>query len=268
MQRVHDAFHAWIDDGVLEACRRVIESENGFYVRMPRQAMHAGVKRVFEAIERDLRDGTQSAVVAILTAIGAQRSSEGAKISEILLGMEYGYQTISDRMAEHFRDDLEARLYWESWRAKLSYAGAVVCADAFLGLREQRLRAQADEIIELSARVLPLSEGVLLLPLVGRIDTQRAERIMNVLLAAVQEQNAKVVLFDATALPVVDDEVAPHIVRAASAVRLLGATAALVGVRPSLARTIVAGGIDLGGIVTLARLEDGLRFANKVVNRR
>lgn len=268
MQRVHDAFQAWIDDGVIEACRRVIESGNGFYGRMPREAMHAGVKRVFQSISQDMQDGAPRAVVAVLTAIGAQRSSEGAKISEILLGMEHGYQTISDRMAEHFRDDLEACLYWEAWRAKLSYAGAVVCADAFLALREQRLKAQADEIMELSARVLPLSEGVLLLPLVGRIDTQRAERIMNVLLGAVQEQNARVVLFDVTALPTVDDEVAPHIVRAAAAVRLLGATAALVGVRPSLARTIVAGGIDLGGIVTLARLEDGLRFATKVAKQR
>jgi rsbT co-antagonist protein RsbR len=268
MQRVIDAFKSWTDEEVARVCQKVIASGNQFYGRMPREAMHAGVGRVFSAIARDMTDGTPSAVVAVMRAIGSQRSSEGAQITEILRGMEIGYEGISERMAAHFHDDFEARLYWEQWRSKLSYGGAVACADAFLSQREQRVKAQAEEIMELSARVLPLSQGVLLLPLVGRIDAQRAERIMNVLLGAVQEQGAQVVLFDVTALPTVDDEVAPYIVQAAAAVRLLGATAALVGVRPSLARTIVAGGIDLGGIVTLARLEDGLRFATKVVKQK
>jgi len=269
MQRVIDAFNEWIaNDGVIEVCRQVISSGNTFYANMPREVMHAGVKRVFQAVAVDMVQGEPEKVLLVLQAIGSQRSAEGAQISELLRGMEQGYQAVSAFMVQRFPDDLEARLFWETCRAKFSYGGAIVCSAAFLSQREQRVKAQAEEIMELSARVLPLSQGVLLLPLVGRIDTQRAERIMNVLLAAVQEQGARVVLFDVTALPTVDDEVAPHIVQAAAAVRLLGATAALVGVRPSLARTIVAGGIDLGGIVTLARLEDGLRFATKVVKQK
>ncbi len=267
MQRVIDAFREDMDEGVAESCRRVVASGNPFYNRLPREAMLAGVRRVFEAIVHDMDAGAPQVVLAVLHAIGAQRSTEGAQIVDILNGMNYGYETISEQMAARFADDVEARLYWETWRSRLSYGGAVVCADAFLGLREQRLKAQAEEIVELSARVLPLSRGVLLMPLVGRIDAARAERIMDVLLAAVTEHSAKVVLLDATALPAVDDEVAPHIVRAASAVRLLGATAALVGVRSSLARSMAAGSADLGGIVTLARLEDGLRYATKLMGR-
>ena len=267
MQRVIDAFRAGIDEGVAESCRRVVASGNPFYNRMPLAAMHAGVGRVFEAILQDMIEGAPRAVLAVLHTIGAQRSTEGAQITDILSGMDYGYQTISEYIAKHFGDDVEARLYWETWRSRLSYGGAVVCADAFLGLREQRLKAQAEEIIELSARVLPLSRGVLLMPLVGHIDAVRAERMMDVLLAAVTEQGAKVVLLDATALPAVDDEVAPHIVRAASAVRLLGATVALVGIRSSLARSLAVGSADLGGIVTLARLEDGLRYATKLMRQ-
>lgn len=265
MQRVIDAFREELEDGVIESCRRVVESGNPFYNRMPREAMHAGVKRVFEAILHDLIHGAPDKAPAILRAIGAQRSSEGAQITDILNGMDCGYQTISEFIHRRFAEDFEARLYWESWRARLSYGGAVACADAFLALREQRVKMQAEEIMELSARVLPLSQGVLLMPLIGRIDGPRAERIMQVLLEAVTEQSARVVLLDVTALPTVDAEVAPHLVNAASAVRLLGATAALVGVRPNLARTIVAGGVDLGGIVTLARLEDGLRYATKLM---
>ncbi|HRI69760.1 MAG TPA: STAS domain-containing protein [Polyangium sp.] len=263
MQRVIDAFREDLDATVVESCRRVLEAGNPFYARMPLPLMQAGVKRVLESVVHDMEAGSPQMVLAVLRAIGSQRSLDGAQIKDLLGGMEHGYITVSERMAVRFADDLEARLYWETWRAKLSYAGAIVCADAFLGLRQQQLQAQAEEIMELSARVLPLSRGVLLLPLVGRLDGPRAERIMEVLLGAVTEQSARVVLLDVTALPTVDEGVAMHIVRAASAVRLLGATAVLVGVRPSLAQAIVAGGIDLGGIVTLARLEDGLRYAGR-----
>lgn len=267
MQRVIDAFQEGIDGDVAEACARVIASGNPFYGRFPREIMLASVKRVFEAILQDLRSDEPKAVSALMGAIGTQRSAQGAKISHILYGMEYGFQVVTDRFAERFRDDAEARLFWEMARSRFSYAGAAALADAFLAAREDIMRSQAEEIFELSARVLPLSRGVLLLPLVGRIDGARAERIMEVLLAAVGEHGAKVVLLDVTGLPIVDEIVAPHLLRAASAVRLLGATPALVGVRPSLAQSMVAGGVDLGGLVTLAQLEDGLHFAQGLLGR-
>jgi rsbT co-antagonist protein RsbR len=261
MQRVIDAFQEGIDAYVAESCERVIASGNPFYSRFPKELMVASVKRVYLAIAQDLRTVDGKAVSTLMGAIGSQRSAQGAKISQILYGMEHGFQVVTDRFGELFRDDPEARLYWEAARSRLSYAGAAALADAFLGAREDLMRAQAEEIFELSARVLPLARGVLLLPLVGRIDGARAERIMEVLLEAVGEHAAEVVLLDVTGLPVVDEVVAPHLLRAASAVRLLGATPALVGVRPGLARSMVAGGVDLGGLVTLARLEDGLHFA-------
>lgn len=265
MQRVLDAFREAIDEQVIESCRRVIEAANPFYLQMSREVLHIGVKRVFEAIWQDMMNGEPRMVAMVLRVAGEQRRAEGALLTDILGGMHLGFETATEYLDRRFSDDVEARLYWHTWRARLSYAGAMACADAFIQSREQQLKAQAEEIIELSARVLPLSRGVLLMPLVGRIDARRAERMMDVLLAAVTQYAAKVVLLDVTALPSVDGQVATHIVKAASAVRLLGATAALVGVRPSLARTIVAGGVDLGGIVTLAQLEDGLRYATKLV---
>ncbi|MRG93198.1 STAS domain-containing protein [Polyangium spumosum] len=267
MQRVIDAFRAGLDGYVAESCERVIASGNPFYSRFPRELLFASVKRVYEAILEDLSTVDGKAVVTLMTTIGSQRSAQGARISQILQGMEHGFQVVTDHFAESFRDDPEARLHWEVARSRLGHAGAAALSDAFLAAREDAMRAQAEEIFELSARVLPLARGVLLMPLVGRLDGARAELVMEILLAAVGEHAAKVVLLDVTGLPVVDEVVAPYLVRTATAVRLLGATPALVGVRPSLARTMVAGGVDLGGLVTLARLEDGLSYAMGLLGR-
>ncbi|MDC3960220.1 STAS domain-containing protein [Polyangium jinanense] len=267
MQRVIDAFREGLDAYVAEACDRALAERNPFYSRLSRELLCVSVTRVFEAVLEDLEAGTPRTLTALLGAVGAQRSAQGAKISDMLRGFEVGFEVLTERFAERFRDDPEARLFWEMARSRFSYAGAAALADAFLEAREAITQAQAEEIFELSARVLPLARGVLLLPLVGRIDGARAECILEVLLAAVSEHGAKVVLLDVTGLPVVDEVVAPHLVRTASAVRLLGATPALVGVRPNLARTMVAGGVDLGGLVTLARLEDGLHWALGLLGR-
>ncbi|MDI1449673.1 STAS domain-containing protein [Polyangium sp. 6x1] len=267
MQRVIDAFQEEIDANAVEACERALAAGSPFYSRLSRELLLASVKRVFQAVANDLATGAPEAVVALMGAIGSQRSAQGAKISDILRGLETGFQVVTDRFAERFRDDPEARLFWEMARSRLSYAGAAALSDAFLVAREAITQAQAEEIFELSARVLPLSRRVLLLPLVGRIDGARAERILEVLLAAVSERGAKVVLIDVTGLPVVDEVVASHLVQAASAVRLLGAVPALVGVRPNLARTMAVGGVDLGGLATLARLEDGLHWALGLLGR-
>ncbi|MDI3291142.1 STAS domain-containing protein [Polyangium sp. 15x6] len=267
MQRVIDAFREGLDAYVAEGCDRALAEGNLFYRRFSHELLRASVTRVFEAVLNDLEAGAPETVAALLGAIGAQRSAQGAKISDMLRGFEMGFQVVTERFAERFHDDPEARLFWEMARSRFSYAGAAALADAFLEAREAITQAQAEEIFELSARVLPLARGVLLLPLVGRIDGARAERVMEVLLAAVAEHGAKVVLLDVTGLPVVDEVVAPHLVRAASAARLLGATPALVGVRPNLARTMVEGGVDLGALVTLARLEDGLHWALGLLGR-
>ncbi|MDC0743325.1 STAS domain-containing protein [Polyangium mundeleinium] len=267
MQRVIDAFQEGIDTNVAEACERALAAGSPFYSRLTREQLLASVRRVFQAVAHDLATGVPEAVVALMGAVGSLRSSQGAKVSDMLRGLETGFQVVTERFGERFRDDPEARLFWEMARSRLSYAGAAALADAFLEARELITQAQAEEIFELSARVLPLARGVLLLPLVGRIDGARTERILEVLLAAVSAHGARVVLIDVTGLPAVDEGVASHLVRAASAVRLLGAAPALVGVGPNLARTIVAGGIDLGGLVTLARLEDGLHWALGLLGR-
>jgi anti-anti-sigma regulatory factor len=123
-------------------------------------------------------------------------------------------------------------------------------------------QAQLVETIrQLSTPVVPLMEGVIFLPLVGHIDSNRARQTVEELLVGVQEHRARIVIVDITGVPVVDTMVAQAMVQAAQAVHLLGAEAVLVGIMPEVAQTMVSLGIDLATLVTQADLQSGLEYA-------
>jgi rsbT co-antagonist protein RsbR len=111
---------------------------------------------------------------------------------------------------------------------------------------------------DLSSPVLPVLPGVLVAPLVGAIDTERAEVFSQNILAQVEQQRARHVIIDITGMPLVDTQVAQTLLRTADAVRLLGAEAILVGVRPEVAQTLVALGARLDNLPTYADLREAV----------
>ncbi len=261
MQRVIDVFQERIEYYAQESAARVLASNNAYYTRLPPEMVRAAVARVFAAVLQDLPAGEARAYPALLGAIGGQRADQGASVSDILSGMAVGFELVSEDLGVRFADDLEAQLFWERTRSRLSYAGAMALADTFLAAREAMVRAQGEEIFRLSAPILPVYPGVLLMPLVGRIDAARAGRITLALLEAIVAHAAEVALLDVTGLVHLDAEVAELLLGAARAARLVGAVPALVGVSPSMARDLVASGSDLSGLITLSDLENGLHYA-------
>jgi rsbT co-antagonist protein RsbR len=134
-------------------------------------------------------------------------------------------------------------------------------------------RAMVDQqrvvLDELSVPVIEIWEHILLLPIVGGIDSRRAQRLTDDVLHAVQQQRARALLVDLTGVPVVDTAVAAHLVHTIEAALLLGCQSMLVGIRPEIAQTLVSLGIDLSRIPTLSSLQAGLQAAiGKVVTRR
>ncbi len=114
---------------------------------------------------------------------------------------------------------------------------------------------------ELSSPVVPVLEGILVLPLIGSIDTRRAQQIMVSLLEGIVAHQARVVIIDITGVPTVDTKVASHLLQAIQAARLLGAECLLVGITPEVAQTIVQLGVDLAGIITRSDLQSGVEYA-------
>lgn len=140
--------------------------------------------------------------------------------------------------------------------------------NSYTGNWENIVSLQRVALQELSAPLIPVIDRITVMPLIGTIDTERAKQIMENLLEGAIRHNAEVVLIDITGVPVVDTMVAHHIIQAAEAVRLIGSTCILVGIRPEIAQTIVNLGIDLGKFSTKSSLRKGFLAALEITNRK
>ncbi|MGB9722851.1 MAG: STAS domain-containing protein [Chloroflexia bacterium] len=147
-----------------------------------------------------------------------------------------------------------SRLYWE--------------------LQESRSRLEEAQkrllhlVAELSTPVIPVLEGILIMPLIGSIDSERAGRILDSLLHGIEEYRARVAILDITGVPMIDSQVANHLVRAMLAAQLLGAHPILTGISPEVAQTMVQLGIDLAGITSCADLQQGVALALRLLGER
>lgn len=134
-------------------------------------------------------------------------------------------------------------------------------ADERAALQAQIIEAQQHALRELSTPLLPIAGKVVLMPIVGAIDSRRAQQVLETLLQGVAEHNAEVAIVDITGVQVVDTQVANAFIQAARAVQLLGAQVVLTGIRPEVAQTLVQLGVDLQGMLTRGSLQAGIAHA-------
>jgi rsbT co-antagonist protein RsbR len=130
-----------------------------------------------------------------------------------------------------------------------------------IALQDQVIAAQQAALRELSTPLIPLADHVVAMPLIGSVDTARAQQIIEELLAGVAANRATTAIIDITGVPLVDTQVAGALLRAAQAVELLGSRVVITGIRPEVAQTLVGIGVNLGSIVTRATLQDGIAYA-------
>jgi rsbT co-antagonist protein RsbR len=134
-------------------------------------------------------------------------------------------------------------------------------------LAEEKIQKQAHEIQEMATvPVVQVWDGIVLVPLIGMLDSQRSQHLMERLLQRISETCSPVAIVDITGVPTVDTQTAQHLIETISAVRLLGSEVVLTGVRPCIAQTLVHLGIDLSTILTRASLTAGLRVAFGLMN--
>jgi rsbT co-antagonist protein RsbR len=137
----------------------------------------------------------------------------------------------------------------------------LVTVEAHQRGREQVILRQQQELLELSTPVIKLWDGIVAVPLIGTLDSERTQVVMESLLEAIVANEATVAIIDITGVPTVDTLVAQHLLKTVAAARLMGAECVISGIRPQIAQTIVHLGVDLGDVATKSTVADALRIA-------
>ncbi len=137
----------------------------------------------------------------------------------------------------------------------------LLTVDSYVEAREALIREQQRSLVETAAPVVKVWDRILLVPLIGILDSERTQLVMDKMLGGIEETQSKVVILDITGIPTVDTLVARHLLSTATAVRLMGAECIITGISARIAQTMVQMGIDLKGLLTRASMADGLRDA-------
>jgi rsbT co-antagonist protein RsbR len=173
----------------------------------------------------------------------------------------------TDVMKQFERTPLEAFERFMSLK-KIAFFDIAIIVDALVFERERVIRQQHEAIRELSTPVLQIRERLLLLPIIGVIDTQRARLVTDGLLKSIRSKRAKVVVMDVTGVATIDSKVANHLLQTVTAARLMGAQVIVTGLSAEVAQSLVALGIELTKVNTVGDLQGGLEDAERMLGYR
>jgi rsbT co-antagonist protein RsbR len=175
---------------------------------------------------------------------------------------------IHARLLDHFKSNTaEAVKALESIR-KIIFFDMAIAIDTYIAAYLETMTRHQAAIRELSTPVIKVHDRILLLPIVGTVDTQRAHQIMETVLVQIVEQQAKVMILDIAGVPVVDTKVADHILKTTAAAQLLGAQTILTGISASVARTVVQLGLEITRMHTRSKLSEGIELALSIIGKK
>lgn len=193
--------------------------------------------------------------------IGAIHERIGSQLKSYLGMYSFFLRSVARRLFDTYSEDPGHALDCFLSLMKLSFLDISLAIDTYIDAREQTIREQQDAIRQLSTPVLPFRRGILILPIVGMIDTYRASQLTEQLLRSIRSNRARLVVIDITGVPFVDSRVAAHLVQTVEAARLMGTTTIVSGVSPEVALTMVTMGAELGQVETVGDLQSGIERA-------
>jgi rsbT co-antagonist protein RsbR len=217
--------------------------------------------RTASTTDLDVRGAAWQPVREQLQAISVSRARQGFSPSETAQFVFSLKQPLFARLSRELAQDARA-LADETWNATTMLDGlGLYTTEVYQKGREEVINRQQQELLELSTPVVQIWEGVLALPLIGTLDSNRTQVVMESLLQQIVDTKATVAIIDITGVPTVDTLVAQHLLKTVAAARLMGADCIISGIRPQIAQTIVHLGVDLGDVITKSSLADALTIA-------
>lgn len=205
------------------------------------------------AVWQEMRD--------LLTTISRSRSQKGFSPTETASFVFSFKQPLFDQMRQDLSQD-EQVLVDNIWMATILLDKlGLFTTEVYQKTREEVIRRQQEELMELSTPVVKLWDGILALPIIGTLDSARTQVVMESLLQKIVETGSEVAIIDITGVPTVDTLTAQHLLKTITAARLMGADCIISGIRPQIAQTIVYLGVDLANVITKSSLSDAFALA-------
>ncbi len=230
--------------------------------------LHTQCSRFLQLMQRALESGgtnfqasSWDAVREMLRDVSRSRAQQGFTPAETAMFVFSAKRPVFSQIRELCKKDPEA-LASEMWiAAELLDSMGLFTTEVYQKSREEIIKRQQEELLELSTPVVKLWDGILALPIIGTLDSARTQTVMESLLQAIVQTNSKVAIIDITGVPTVDTVVAQHLLKTVTAARLMGADCIISGVRPQIAQTIVHLGINLLDVTTKATLAAAFKIA-------
>jgi rsbT co-antagonist protein RsbR len=216
-----------------------------------------------QGIEFDARSAQWAEIREFLTELSRSRAAQGFTPTQVATFFFSLKQPLFERASKSLQSD-PAALASTLWDATILLdALGLYTTEIYQQLREQLIARQQEELIELSTPVVQLWDGILALPLIGTLDSERTQVVMESLLERLVATGSSMAVIDITGVPTVDTLVAQHLLKTVAAAQLMGADCIISGIRPQIAQTIVHLGIDLSAVATKASLADAFALALK-----
>lgn len=241
-------------------CGRVAKKSQG---RLTAAETQNELMPMFDALMKGLGENVldASAVVyeelrAMLTEYSRSRARNGFSPSETAIAIFALRDCVFDALAKSGEAAPDG---FERFSPMIDEFG-LLTFDTYSQTREAIIGNQSEQLLELSTPVVKLWDGVVAVPLVGTLDSARTQVVMEALLQTLVATESQHAIIDITGVPAVDTQVAQHLLKTVMAARLMGAECVISGIRPQIAQTIVALGVEFGDIVTKATLADALRL--------
>jgi rsbT co-antagonist protein RsbR len=212
------------------------------------------IRTALESGGTSFQAATWDKVREMLSDISRSRALQGFTPGETASFVFSAKRPLFSQIREEYKSNSEA-LAEQMWAAtELLDAMGLYTTEVYQKSREEVIRRQQEELLELSTPVVKLWDGILALPLIGTLDSARTQVVMESLLEAIVKTNSRIAIIDITGVPTVDTVVAQHLLKTVTAARLMGADCIISGVRPQIAQTIVHLGINLLDVTTKASL--------------
>jgi rsbT co-antagonist protein RsbR len=246
-----------------EWARHIIEAQ--LLTAMTRDEIFAEASTVYDSYLEVLETGSVEALEAYARNLSERIIPRGVETHEVLGIVLLLRDVLARELFKKYGSDVALLNRVQDAYEPAANRIAITVGVGFVQERERVIRQQQEAIRELSTPVLPVRERLLILPIIGVIDPQRARQLTEQLLHGIRANRAKVVVMDITGVPVMDANVANHLVQTVEAARLLGATVIVTGLSPEIAQTLVTIGVDLAKMTTVGDLQGGIEQADRLL---